>query len=243
MRVRRIVRRVSLVAALAALPLALVAGPASATSIVDPSGSPVTVPATASGDPLPFTIRASGFPPGANVFVEQCDATSPKAVGWDPTLDCDLGSSPAAATADAGGVAQFDAADPNHAFHPFVGASPQGLFNCLAPTGPSPANGLVDSRACQVRVSTNNTVATADQVFVVLRLPNGSAADAGAASSGTAGSGEPEDGTTLPGQLPRTGSTPAPLGGAGTALVIVGLLLTGFTKPEPTARGLSRNVA
>ena len=85
---------------------------------------------------------------------------------------------PAPALADASGNVTFPAADPNHAFHPFKGASPQGLFNCLAPTRPSPANGLPDFTNCQFRVSTNNSAGTSDQVFLTMTLP--------AASAGTA---------------------------------------------------------
>jgi hypothetical protein len=49
--------------------------------------------------------------------------------------------------------------------------SPQGLFNCLSPSAASPANGLPDFKNCQLRVSTNNSAATADQVFLNLQLP------------------------------------------------------------------------
>ena len=74
-----------------------------------------------------------------------------------PQPDCDFGSAPAAAIADTDGTVTFSATDPNHAFHPFVGASPQELFNCLPPGAASLNNGLTDYRDCQVRVSTNNT--------------------------------------------------------------------------------------
>jgi hypothetical protein len=227
--------RVSSLASGAALVLVLLAGPAGAASVVEPSTNPVVVPATASGDPLPFTIRANGFPAGTNVFVEQCDGTPATAVGWDPTLDCDLGSSPASASVDPNGVANFDASDTNHAFHPFVGVSPQGLFNCLSPTAPSPDNGLADSRDCQVRVSTNNTVATADQVFVTLQLPTGSGTGAAAGAEAFT---DAEDGTTLPGQLPRTGSDEAPLGGVGAALLLAGAVLSATGRNEPAPQGL-----
>ena len=88
-----------------------------------------------------------------------------------PAVDCDFGSAPAAAIADTAGTVTFTATDPNHALQPFVGASPQGLFNCLPPGGASPKNDLTDFRDCQVRVSSNNTRSTSDQVFVHLRLP------------------------------------------------------------------------
>ena len=112
-----------------------------------------------------------GFAATSNVFVEQCDGVAPTAVGWDPTTNCDLGSSPAAAIADGSGNVTFDMTDLNHTFHPFKGASPQGIFNCLSLNDPSPNNGLTDHRTCKIRVSTNNSAATADQVFLPIVLP------------------------------------------------------------------------
>jgi Calx-beta domain len=149
------------------------AGPASAaTSITNPSSNPFVVPKDAGGNPVPFTVSAAGFVPSSNVFVEQCDGVASTAVGWDPTTNCDLGSSPAAAIADGSGNVTFDSTDVNHTFHPFKGSSPQGLFNCLSVNDPSPNNGLTDYRNCKLRVSTNNSAATADQVFLQLVLPD-----------------------------------------------------------------------
>ena len=143
-----------------------------ATSITTPSTNPFVVPGDAGGLPQPFTVSAAGFAVGANVFVEQCDGVAATAPGWDPTINCDLGSSPAAAVADASGNVSFPVADPNFAFKPFKGMSPQGLFNCLSLNDASPANGLIDHRLCKLRVSTNNSAATADQVFLPLVLPD-----------------------------------------------------------------------
>lgn len=121
----------------------------------------------------PVAIRATGFPAGSQVFVEQCDGVDPTSIGWDATIDCDLGSSPAPAIADSSGKVFFDPTDANHAFRPFTGASPQGLFNCLGPTPASPVNGLTDYRNCKIRVSTSNQIATADQQFITnLTLPD-----------------------------------------------------------------------
>lgn len=163
----------ALVVATTAAGLWVGVGPASAaTSISAPTGNPFVVPGNAGGDPQPFTVSATGFAPTTNVFVEQCDSAPSTAVGWDPTVNCDLGSSPAAVVADGSGNVTFPMADPNFAFHPFKGASPQGLFNCLSANDPSPANGLVDHRTCQIRVSSNNAAATADQVFLKIQLPD-----------------------------------------------------------------------
>src|ERR1700733_883274 len=96
-----------------------------ATSITTPSTHPFAVPGDASGNPLPFTIVATGFTAGQQVFAEQCDDVPPTNKFWDPTLDCDLASSNAPVLADAGGTATFTATDLNHRFVPFKGASPQ----------------------------------------------------------------------------------------------------------------------
>jgi hypothetical protein len=174
-----------------ALTLTFSLAPAFASTITAPTGTPFAVPGDAAGNPQPFTLTATGFAADANVFVEQCDGTPSTAVGWDPTTNCDLGSSPAPAVADASGAVTFDAADANHAFHPFKGFSPQGIFNCLSPTQASPNNGLPDFTNCQVRVSTNNSAGTSDQAFLTMTLPEGVAGTApdftGTPSSGTVG--------------------------------------------------------
>jgi chitinase len=50
--------------------------------------------------------------------------------------------------------------------------SPQGIFNCLSPNDPAPSNGLPNFRNCQIRVSTSNSAATTDQVFLRIQLPD-----------------------------------------------------------------------
>ncbi|MGZ6969325.1 MAG: hypothetical protein ACXVKN_16475 [Acidimicrobiia bacterium] len=144
----------------------------SAATITSPTGNPFVVPGNAAGQPLAFTVSATGYTAGDQVFIEQCDGVATTATGWDPTVNCDLGTSPAAAVANASGVVTFSATDPNHAFKPFKGFSPQGLFNCLGPSDPSPNNGATDYRNCKLRVSTNNSAGTSDQVFLNLQLPN-----------------------------------------------------------------------
>jgi hypothetical protein len=86
---------------------------------------------------------------------------------WSPTLNCDLGTSPAPVTADAQGTATFDG---QRSFRAFKGESPQSLFNCLAPGQPAPRNALPSFSDCRVRVSTNNSAATPDQAFLPIRL-------------------------------------------------------------------------
>ena len=149
-----------------------IAPSAGAATVTSPTGNPYVVPGNASGQPLAFTVSASGYAPDDQVFIEQCDGVAPTAIGWDPSQNCDLGSSPASAIASASGTVTFLSTDVNHAFKPFKGASPQGLFNCLGLTDPSPNNGLPDFTNCKLRVSTNNSIGTSDQAFLNLRLPN-----------------------------------------------------------------------
>jgi hypothetical protein len=170
--------------------VAFTAVPTFAASITEPSGDVVVVKVE-SGDAAPFTVEAKGFEPYQSVFIEQCNGRVPTDDNWRPAVDCDFGSSPAAAIADTGGTVTFSASDLNHALHPFVGPSPQGLFNCLPPQAPSPHNDLDDYRDCQIRVSSNNTRPTNDQVFLRLRLPVLPARTAaGTTGSGSSGSGQ-----------------------------------------------------
>ncbi len=143
---------------------ALVAG---ATTITKPSG-PYAVAADAKGNPAPFVIVATGFPAGSNIFAEQCDGNPPTTPQWSPTINCDLGSAPPPAIADANGVVTFDG---QSMFQPVAGASPQHLFNCIAPGTSPPKNHLKTYTNCKVRVSSNNSASTQDQTFLAITLP------------------------------------------------------------------------
>jgi hypothetical protein len=162
--------------------LALVASTAVAasTKIVEPGGNPVHIKLDANGKPVAITVKATGFPPDSQVWVEQCNGRVPSDPNWAPTRDCDVGSSPAAAIADQSGTAVFAATDRNRTLQMFVGTGPENLFNCLTPKGASPNNGVADYRKCQIRVSSNNDAATPDQTFVPIVF--------GASSSGGSGS-------------------------------------------------------
>ena len=194
-----------------------VAGVASAATIVQPSTNPFSVPADGAGNPAPFTVQATGYSPGATVFVEICDGLASTTPGWDPTLNCDLGTSPAAAIADQTGKATFDAADPNFRVGVFRGPSPQGLFNCLAPGQADPNNGLPSFTNCQLRVSTNNTASTSDQAFITLTLPApGTGTTTTSTLPPTTTTVPPTTTTTVPGPKPLscwTNPTSVPLGG------------------------------
>ncbi len=135
----------------------------------------------------PFTVTVAGFKPNVNVFVEQCDGKPSTDAKWKPTLDCDIQTSPAAAITDASGVATFAATDANHAFHPFVGPSPQDLFTCTGAGETAPQHGTPNFENCQVRVSSNNFAATDDQAFVTMDLPG----SGGSSSSSGSGSSDP----------------------------------------------------
>jgi hypothetical protein len=150
--------------ALVVLGVATFGARAEASSVTVPAGVPQVV-ANA-----PLEVVVAGFEPNQNVFVEQCDGVSPTATGWDPTINCDLGSSPPPAIADANGDATFPSDDVNRAFHPFQGESPQSLFNCMAAGKPAPNNQLPTFNNCKLRISSNNSSATGDQVFVPIVL-------------------------------------------------------------------------
>jgi len=137
---------------------------AAAVTIVEPRGTP-TVTANA-----PITVVASGFAAGRPVFIEQCDGITPSTPNWSPTLNCDPGASPPPIIADAQGSATFPASNPNRAFRPFEGESPQSMFNCMSRQRRAPNNSLPSFTNCQVRVSTNNSAATADQAFFPIVL-------------------------------------------------------------------------
>jgi hypothetical protein len=150
---------------------AVLAGAAgAATTIVTPGDNPYHAQLDAKGNVVPFTVVASGFQPDANVYAEVCNARVPSDPHWRPQVDCDLGSAPAPAIADAHGKVTFTAGDPNSQILFFHGESPEHIFNCLTASEPSPKNHVDDYRSCQVRVSTNNADATADQVFLKYTL-------------------------------------------------------------------------
>lgn len=155
-----------------AIGVAVLAVPAAAT-FTTPSTNPFTVPGDGSGNPLPFDVVVSGFPASTPVFAEICDGTPSSAAGWDPTINCDLGSAGSSTTSNGSGVATFPANDVNKHVNPFKGPSPQGFFNCIAPGESDPNNGLPTFTNCQLRVSTNNTAGTTDQQFLTLTMPTG----------------------------------------------------------------------
>ena len=150
---------------------ALFAVPAFAGSIGSPPGPTYSWPGDTSGTPTYQDVTVTGFTPVSNVFIEQCDGSNPSAAGWDPTEHCDLLTSPSPLATNGSGGGTFLHTDANHRFKPFKGASPDGLFNCVAPGESAPPNGLETFSNCKVRVSSNNTAATGDQAFLTLTLP------------------------------------------------------------------------
>jgi hypothetical protein len=210
----RTCRNVGVIAAIVIGVGALAGGVAGATNIVVPSGVPRVV-ANA-----PLLVTATGFRPGANVFIEQCDGVRPTKTGWDVTINCDLGTSPPAAIADAQGAATFPADDPNRAFRPFEGESPQSLFNCMSAGKRPPANDLPSFTDCKIRVSTNNSSVTADQVFLPIVLtgrsvpapkaPDPATVDGSPTTSVPGRAGKKTTGTTAPHAHPNQGNARRP---------------------------------
>jgi hypothetical protein len=181
---RRLALWMTMSTAAAALGVLAFAAPLSAaTTVTAPSDSPYSVTTSASGKPEPFTVTVSGFTPNISVYIEQCSGKPSTDAKWKATLDCDIQSSPAAAITDAKGVATFAATDANHAFHPFVGPSPQGLFTCTDPGAPAPQKGVPNFENCQVRVSSNNISATDDQTFLTMSFPGSSGSTSSSGSS------------------------------------------------------------
>jgi hypothetical protein len=146
-------------------------GAAFAGTITTPSTNPFAVPGDSTGNPQPFTVVGSGFAPNTNIFAIICDGTPSTTPGWDPTLNCDNLTAPAPVASSSTGVATFSATDPNAAIHPFKGASPNLMFNCIAPGDAQPTNGLPTFTNCQVRISSNNASSTSDQTFLTMTLP------------------------------------------------------------------------
>jgi hypothetical protein len=241
--------KIGRLALLATLCTLVFATQAFAADVVDPH-PPVAIAADAKGKPVATKIVASGFQPNAQVYVEQCDGTAPTTPQWSPTANCDLGSSPAPATADNNGTVTFDG---KKMFQAFVGESPQQLFNCMRPGEAEPKNGLPTFGDCQLRVSTNNSSATTDQVIVAIVLgapdsakntSNGSlstttpsAANAGTNAGGSGTRNAKGATTTTTTTLPFVASAPTHHGSkastsptsssamTGYSLIILGLLL------------------
>ena len=160
---------------------------AAAPKLIEPSANPYKVQVLSNGKLAPITISASGFQPGQQVYVEQCDGNPDTAPNWTPSIDCDIGTSPAPVFTPASGTVVFDTSDLNHRFTPVKGLSPEGNFACFTSTSPS---GVPHFNTCQVRISTNNTQATTDQIFLELTMAGqaGTTGSAAAASSSSSSS-------------------------------------------------------
>jgi hypothetical protein len=203
----------------------VLAGVASATTITEPARLPIVTQRDTRGLLAPVTVSATGFEPGTSVYIEQCDGKSPSAPQWSPTLDCDLGTSTSPAIADASGAVVFRAGDGNRTFRPFTGESPQSSFNCVARQAAAPPNGLPNFDTCQIRVSSNNSSATSDQVFAPLVLAAEGKGTAPAVASAL---------TSAPTTAPTT-LAPSPKSAANTTT-------TTGTMTEAKAAGTARGV-
>jgi hypothetical protein len=134
------------------------------------------VSAAGVGTPRFFSITGSGYTPqSTNVFIEICDGVPPTTTGYDPSLDCDIGTSPAAALSDVNGLVSFPAGNLNLQLHLFDGASPSVTFNCLRADETALANGVTSygipgTADCQIRMSTNNTITTGTESYMSFAL-------------------------------------------------------------------------
>jgi hypothetical protein len=126
--------------------LVLSATPASA-AIVKPSSGSYVVKLDAKGNPIPFTVEASGYAADEPVYLEICDGVPASEAGWSPTIDCDGTTSGAAVAANGRGVATFAVGSQSEVLL-FRGASPTRSFNCVASAdmdrSATPATGMGD---------------------------------------------------------------------------------------------------
>jgi hypothetical protein len=199
---RRLVARSAAITfgSLAALTIAIAPASAAPTGLIEPSSPPVIARVAGPGNASAVSVVVGGFTAGRLAYIEQCDGVAPTASQWSPTSHCDLGSSPAAAIVSADGIASFPASERNRAFHPFVGESPQSIFNCTGAGVTAPHNDLPSYDDCKLRVSTNNSSVTSDQVFIALEFVRGASTSPTSPPAGAAATGH--GGTT-------TTSTPA----------------------------------
>jgi hypothetical protein len=143
---------------------------AGAAAIVLPSRGGYTVTVDSAGHVQPFTVVAAGLPAGATVSIEQCDGVPANSPNWSPNEHCDSATAPSSQTVDASGTVRFEAGDANFGFTPFVGGSPQHLFNCDMQGKSAPRNHQQSFTTCQVRIASSLTDATSDQAFMPIRF-------------------------------------------------------------------------
>jgi hypothetical protein len=166
-------RRSLLVVAGVVIAVSAALGIAYAAVIVTvPLTNPFVVPGDAQGNPVPFTITATGFANQQAVFVQQCDGVPPTAQNYSVNDHCDIQTSGAPVNANVQGDATFDASDPSVALNVFKGLGPSGTFYCLSPNDPAPITTLPVWRNCQVRVSGGTIGDTSAQAFFSITLPD-----------------------------------------------------------------------
>ena len=152
-----------------------------APQIVAPGSGTYTVQTDANGKLAPIAVTVKGYTPGQQVYIEQCDGLAITDPHWTPAIDCDVGTSPAPVFTPPSGTVVFDPANVNHRFTPVKGLSPQGNFACFATTSGKP--GVPAFPTCKVRISTDNSQATTDQVFFDLAPPGTHASSSSSSST------------------------------------------------------------
>ena len=166
---RRFLGAAVVVALTAAGLVAAVAGPAgAATAISSPTGNPFVVPGNAGGDPHALHRDGDGVPGRARTCTSSsATAPRPTAVGWDPTINCDLGSSPAPVVVRRERErVRSRRATPTTSSARSRARARRASSTASLRTTRRPTTGCRTTGACQVRVSTNNAAATTDQVFL-----------------------------------------------------------------------------
>ena len=124
------------------------------------------------GNPQPVDVTATGFSPGQNVFIEQCDGVDPASQTWSVSIDCDFGVSPGPAIADDSGTATFAGVGNNFQAFKNGQSEAQNKFNCIGSADRPLNNHLTTFTTCRIRVSTNNSQPTGDQAFLSITLPS-----------------------------------------------------------------------
>jgi hypothetical protein len=175
MQLRKVSRR-GVAAAITGAVLIGTASVAFATQITQPSTSPYAVPGDVTatiGTPQAVDVVATGFIPGQNVFIEQCDGKDPADPTWSVSIDCDFGLAPSAAIATDTGEADFVGAGNNFVAFKNGKTEAQNKFNCIGHDDPPTNNGKTDWTTCRIRVDVNPSgPPTGEQAFLPITLPD-----------------------------------------------------------------------
>ena len=124
-----------------------------------------------SGKPAPFTVKARGFEPYESVFIEQCNGRPPsgRRLAPDASTATSVRLRPRRSPTPTAAVTFLGDGSEPRAPPVRRRRARRSCSTACRRRRASPDNGLTDFRDCQVRVSSNNTAATDDQVFLHLQ--------------------------------------------------------------------------